>query len=451
MRLPISLAIARVIGGVLFLSIFCALEWGLHMQRREHDTQARLQALMYASQLRAGVDSELNSLLNITASLAGYLEVTGGAAGDETIRALLANLYSKSRHVRNFGLAIGYRLTYVYPLRGNESAIGLYYPDVPDQWPAIQRAIESGSGMLAGPVPLVQGGSGLIYRVPVNINGRYWGLLSTVIDNAELFQSVRLSDESQPIDWAVRGSDGLGKRGAVFWGKPELFNDDATVVLTGTVPGGQWVYAVRPHLDSVFSPNRLLQHALAFFAALLVGTFGYRFQLHRLELSRISTLDSLTMLPNRRAFQERLEQTLTQRRKRDPAEFALLFLDLDRFKRINDTFGHKAGDQVLLVTAGRLRDMLRAEDTIGRWGGDELVVLVRIASEEYLVQLIQRIRETIRLPILVDKVLLDVGVAIGVARFPQDGATVDELLQVADKRMYQDKQLNLLQLGSILR
>lgn len=444
LMLPVSMRMARAAGIAIFFGLLCLLEWGIYLQHNEQKAQSRLLALTFASGLRADVDRELNSLLNLTAALDSYLEVKGGRVDADEVNAMLASLYRKSRHVLNFGVAVGYRLTYVYPVEGNEKALGLYYPDIPSQWQAVQNSIRSGAGTLAGPTSLVQGGEGLMYRVPVFVDGHYWGLLSTVIDAPSLFASALPKDLPERYEFAVRGRDGLGAKGEVFQGDPRLFDDPAAVQLRAEMPGGQWIYAVRQQPASWLNSLELALQGLAVFVSAVFGYFVYRLQKNRHDLSLAARIDPLTQLANRREFQELLELTLVRRRKLDRAAFSILFLDLDQFKYINDTYGHRAGDAVLVVVADRLRQVLRADDVISRWGGDELVILLRDAtSAEMVNQLVKRARDAVKGPIHFDGHQIQISVAIGVSHFPADGETAEALIRVADERMYKDKQFNL--------
>ncbi|MGJ4748502.1 hypothetical protein ACQV5M_19230, partial [Leptospira sp. SA-E8] len=113
--------------------------------------------------MRVRLGSELNAQLNLNSGLAAYLVVRNNSLDRREVQAILAELHHQSRHVRNFGVAVGYYLRYVYPLQGNERAVKLYYPDLPDQWPLIEGIVRSGRAALAGPVTLAQGGRGLIY------------------------------------------------------------------------------------------------------------------------------------------------------------------------------------------------------------------------------------------------------------------------------------------------
>ncbi len=149
--------------------------------------------------------------------------------------------------------------------------------------------------------------------------------------------------------------------------------------------------------------------------------------------------DQLTSLPNRRQLDKTLAHEIL-RCDRYGKKMALLFLDLDGFKRINDTLGHHVGDQVLLKISERFRELIRETDTLARFGGDEFVILMTdIAEKDPLVSRLKRILETTLAPVKIGDNLLNVGVSIGVAYYPDHAGTADELLSCADKAMYQAK------------
>ncbi len=150
--------------------------------------------------------------------------------------------------------------------------------------------------------------------------------------------------------------------------------------------------------------------------------------------------DPLTGLPNRTLLDDRLEQALRRaRRNREP--FALVALDLDGFKEINDIRGHRAGDEVLLRLARRLESVVRETDTVARVGGDEFVVLsLGARTEDETTALVGRLRQALRAPIQVDGVAVEIDASIGWALYPSDGVTPDELLGRADGEMYATKR-----------
>jgi diguanylate cyclase (GGDEF)-like protein len=146
--------------------------------------------------------------------------------------------------------------------------------------------------------------------------------------------------------------------------------------------------------------------------------------------------DPLTGLPNQRLLADRLDRALAHS-TRTGQEFALLYLDLDRLKHLNDNFGHTTGDSVLRHVARRLQDTVRAEDTVARVGGDEFVLLLpRVSSAEEVALVADKVRGALAVPIECDGQCLEVTVSIGVALAPSDGRSADELLRVADAAMY---------------
>ncbi|HTY99770.1 MAG TPA: CHASE domain-containing protein, partial [Rhodocyclaceae bacterium] len=234
---------APVAGLVVALALGVAGEQGFELERGRIEQDQRSQVVTAVGQYRAALEGELNATLYLTNGLVAYVE-THSAPVAEQVEPLLKALYEQGRHIRNIGLAPGNRLTYVYPRRGNEQAVGLYYPDLPDQWPVVERTIRERQPRLAGPVQLRQGGQGLIYRVPVFIGPKadYWGLLSMVIDPDSLFAWVGIAPEANGLQLAVRGKDGAGRQGDTFLGDAALFESDA-VTATVSTPGGTWQIA----------------------------------------------------------------------------------------------------------------------------------------------------------------------------------------------------------------
>ncbi len=149
--------------------------------------------------------------------------------------------------------------------------------------------------------------------------------------------------------------------------------------------------------------------------------------------------DALTKLPNRVLFQERLEQALAQAER--GKGFALLCLDLDKFKAVNDTFGHPVGDGLLRAVANRLQDLVRGGDTVVRFGGDEFAILqAGVTEPAEAAALARRIVQTIGEPYEVDGNRVVVGTSVGIAVAPQDGSHATPLLRKADLALYRAKQ-----------
>jgi len=154
---------------------------------------------------------------------------------------------------------------------------------------------------------------------------------------------------------------------------------------------------------------------------------------------RLATHDTLTELPNRALFNDRLEQALL-RGRRGRARCAVVFLDLDNFKEINDRHGHHAGDQVLKEAAGRLRRGLRKSDTVARIGGDEFAALLEsLAGCEEAEQVMEALGRQLSEPFRVDGTEVRLTMSLGIAHYPGDGDDAQSLLKVADGAMYRMK------------
>lgn len=157
------------------------------------------------------------------------------------------------------------------------------------------------------------------------------------------------------------------------------------------------------------------------------------------RIEQLAYSDPLTGLPNRLMLGERVGHAI-RLAQRSGRGFALLFLDLDRFKSINDSLGHMFGDQVLVEVAARLQRCLRQTDTLSRLGGDEFVIHLHEADRHAAEVTAQRIIEAITRPVTIDEMQFTLSCSIGIAMYPQDGATLDELIQCADTAMYQVKE-----------
>ena len=170
-------------------------------------------------------------------------------------------------------------------------------------------------------------------------------------------------------------------------------------------------------------------------------------ELERNQHAQMALHDPLTQLPNRILLHERMRQSLA-RSKRQHGQFAVLFVDLDDFKSVNDSYGHAIGDRVLKQIAANLQHQVRGEDTVARLGGDEFVVLSEHVDDERGAQIAaDRVQSAISKPIIVhlpqraDTIHVHVTCSIGIALCPRDGDTLEQLIGRADEAMYKAKRV----------
>ncbi|MBW9265974.1 MAG: EAL domain-containing protein [Candidatus Thiodiazotropha sp. (ex. Lucinisca nassula)] len=158
------------------------------------------------------------------------------------------------------------------------------------------------------------------------------------------------------------------------------------------------------------------------------------------QINFLAHHDALTRLPNRALFRERFDHALMHAR-REKASIALLFLDLDRFKTVNDTLGHPVGDQVLLEVSKRMNQIIRASDTLARLGGDEFVLLLEEQTDaQHAAVVARKLIDLFSRPMIIGEHELVVTASIGITLYPNDGDDSDKLIRHADRAMYEAKQ-----------
>jgi sensor domain CHASE-containing protein len=224
----------------------------LQSKNKEHE---RSEVVEQVSTLRARLEGEINSTLHLTRGLIAYV-ATNPDVKEPNFSQLVSEILTQGRNIRNIGLARNNIITHIFPLAGNESALGLEYRKNSSQWPAVKQAMEAKGTVVAGPVNLVQGGTAFIARTPIytrnGISGllseykpSYWGMASIVIDIPSLFMSAGISHQTEDLSLALRGKDGLGEQGEMIFGDETLFQRDP-VIQSIILPNGSWQIAAIP-------------------------------------------------------------------------------------------------------------------------------------------------------------------------------------------------------------
>lgn len=261
---------------VLLLGAVWATETLVTHEQQHQRSQLLRHEIASAGQLRALLESELNIPLYLTIGLAAHIQANNGDISPTEMQLLLPELVHQARHIRNIGIAPGNTLRYVYPLSGNEKAIGIYYPDLAEQWPDIAAIIERREARLVGPIALVQGGSAFIYRLPVYLNAEdYWGIISTVVDIGSVWALLQRQTTEQEVKIAIRSLNAAGQPGPAFYGDDSLFYDDS-LLLGISLRGALWQMALRSvaAVPDRSSQIRLLSYSIS---ALLLGLLLWLF------------------------------------------------------------------------------------------------------------------------------------------------------------------------------
>ncbi|WP_051901457.1 sensor domain-containing diguanylate cyclase [Methylotenera sp. L2L1] len=423
-----------VVATIIALVAFLFFSHFLNLQKQKLKADETLKSSVYGNLLWTEVDRELNSILFISNGMASYISAYRDDLRPKKIKFILKDLWERSKHVRNLGVAVGYQLTYIYPEANNLKIIGTDFRNIPQQWPKVKQAIETRQGVFDGPVDLIQGGQGFIYRYPIFLDGEYWGIMSTVINTNEFLDSA-FKNTPKNHQFAIRTYDDK----KVFYGDPKLFTDKNTYQQTSIVPNGKWEWAIKNHTNT-FTDQLIIYQIIGFLLSLLFGVTAYRTIQAVGMLSEQAMLDSLTHLPNRRLLQKRME-VAHYSCKRLHKMMAILIIDIDYFKKINDTYGHDFGDEVIKIVANGIKATLRDSDTVSRVGGDEFIVLLKeFKVLDNVHAIAHKLTQVFASPWLVLDKEITIHLSIGISIFnPDDPVSVKELLKEADIALYDSK------------
>ena len=412
--------------------------------------------MLVQQQLLSNVAAEIERRLSYTLTATYVLaqEVIRAGGRFEDFDAFARSTLEQLGGIANVQLAPGGVITDIHPLAGNEAALGHDILRDDRRSAEAHAAIATRSLTLAGPFELVQGGVAVIGRNPVFLPGegagedRFWGFTSALIMLDDLLAGSGIEElAAKGYGYRLGRFDPALDRYLVFASAGRL-DDRSLAYADVVVPSGAWTLAVGP-TRAAGGIRTGAELALALLAAALLALFCRRVvdepeQLRRRvaeqtrELDALAYTDSLTGLPNRNRFLGALETALAAAR-RDGRPIALMLLDLDRFKHVNDVLGHDVGDRLLVEAGRRMRECLPASALPARLGGDEFTIIVSgegaLAEAEALAR---RIVDAIEAPFPLGAHEAHVSASIGICT-SDDGASASDLLKAADQAMYDVK------------
>ena len=342
-------------------------------------------------------------------------------------------------------IAPGGIVSHVYPLAGNEAMIGLdLFGDGIDNSEAI-AARDSGQLVMAGPFGAVQGGQMIAGRMPVyldteNERSKFWGLVSV---------SLRFSEVLNNVDLAVFNIHGYAYE---LWrinpntGEKQIIASNGARIHTNFVTrpinilNAEWHLTVSSSRNWYDYPvNVILVVALLFICFLILFVIKSNYKLNKLydELEKIAKTDALTGIYNRRHFME-LSLSALNKSKRSNEDCYIIIFDLDKFKNINDTYGHTIGDKVLFEAAERVKATVRPYDFFARYGGEEFIIFVSNTNDDDVMEITERLRLCLCKEVFdFGNVIITVSASFGVAYIAN--YDIETAIKNADDALYEAK------------
>jgi len=353
--------------------------------------------------------------------------------------------------ISNLQLAPNGIIDKIHPLPGNEKAIGHNILRDDQRSKEALLAVKEKHLTLAGPFPLIQGGIAIIGRNPVFLNRKgkeeFWGFTSALIFLKDLISVTDLIDlESKGYSYKLLRTHPDTGEDEIFAGsESSLAEHHLTQRIT--VPNAQWTLCMsQPQTIIPF-----VGYISSFLVAMLLAILSRKILLQpeklrqtveekTAQLSNLAFHDPLTGLANRRLLNEQLEQEIKYLLC-NKTQAGLLYIDLDDFKRINDSMGHEVGDELLQLISDRFRSTLRKRDIVARLGGDEFAVLLRGPdSAAQVKKTADKLIALVRKPLVLKGREVTISASIGITLLPNDGRDVSTLMRNADMAMYAAKK-----------
>lgn len=345
--------------------------------RVRQDNENNVVASYYS--LNDEIQNFKNQNVSLLSGFSAYIQLKDTTDDDEIYQYLDFLLRDHLDDIKNIGVLIDTTIRWVYPIQGNESAIGKDLTTIPEQIDEILRVKNNLETLFVGPVNLIQGGTAFIVRMPLLKNDAYWGMVSIVLKAEKAFKFVDKHSESYKMEYLITTAD---QPDEVIYGDAAILELSPLKFRTEASIGGWDVYAIptggwgsKTTQINLFVLISILFSFLVAWRVFLWMTNYSKVLSDKVELESKFILDRFTGIYTREYFNFRLkEEVSVGHRYNHP--IAMIYFDLDHFKHVNDVYGHSAGDDVLLEVVGKVNSIIRTEDVFARWGGDEFILLL---------------------------------------------------------------------------
>jgi diguanylate cyclase (GGDEF)-like protein len=334
---------------------------------------------------------------------------------------------SNNSIISNIGVFEDTTAVYLYPYEPNKDMSNINLADIPSQRDDALRVKDFLEVVITPPVELVQGGTGIMTRMPIRLlDGTYWGQLGYMMRYEDVISSLSLNRDK--YSYLITQYDDNGDSHIVYdSGFDKDYLSEEVIV---ELPSGYWRVKIGyNNILELTSPGFYILILSGISLFILSLYILLKFRLYNEKLIYLSNRDELTGLKNRRAIKDTLESFNTA-----------VMLDIDDFKKVNDTYGHYIGDEVLEKLSRRIETVVRQTDVVVRWGGEEFLVLMMSIDEESALVAAKRILNVFKEPLIVNGNEILITASIGVAcSFEMPSIEMNRVISDADKAMYVSK------------
>lgn len=373
----VRLAIIASIATFVLLMFVSAMFIYNYSMRIKEDNENKVTVSYYS--LSDEIRNFKNQNTSLLTGFAAYIELKDTFDGDEIYRYLDFLMRDHLEDIKNIGVFEDTTIRWVYPLEGNESAIGTDLSKVPSQAGDVQRVKEKLETLFVGPVELIQGGTAFIIRMPLLKNNAYWGMVSIVLKAENAFKFVDKYSEIYDVAYLITAADNTEEiivgNGKILEMKPLKFRTEES--LGGwdvyVVPTGGWDNKIGLFII-IFSICAGISFLISWRIFSWMRSYN-KILSDKIELESKYILDRFTGIYTREYFNFRLKEEISHV-QREKYPISMIYFDLDHFKNVNDVYGHSAGDEVLLEMVSVVKSIIRLEDVFSRWGGDEFILLL---------------------------------------------------------------------------
>ncbi len=443
-RLLRYLVVALFIAAALLYAVYLIV----NSERQEQLEFEKRRASEQLSSMRGQIEQRLQS--NLIALRALRPEILWQDTPDRVrLQHIMDEFLGPELDIMHVALAPDLTIRFIYPVEGNQAMLGFNYRLDTEQYRGILRSVAVKGIVVTGPLKLVQDNRTLLLaRMPVFRDDRtLWGIATLVIDQNHLLQAIDF-DEHPNYLFALRHlpSDTQPKPKA-FAGNQHVFDADP-ITTKVRLNHTEWELAAFPRNGNWVATNAdfWLHWAIGIglTGVILAAFLMLIFTQHRLR-NAISTIayqarfDGLTDLPNRNFFAEQLASAIRSA-LRYQQKFAILVLDLDHLREINDALGHDVGDALLQRVAERIRTSIREDDLLARIGGDEFAIVLRDLNDPSEAEIrATAIMNDLLHTLDIEHNHINMTTSTGIAMFPHDGQEVQQLIKHAELAMYAAK------------